>query len=142
MKKDFLKTAVVLLVSLVLAMCLSACAGTQDWVFTDLPGSYEIWRINSQTISLVRRNSEHGGEVVVDSYVCEIAWTDAYLFAQKKDTKETSDSEMCFYIVQVEGNQVTGPLSEEEFEAQLEQLEMVHDDLDWIGALDLTPRTY
>lgn len=120
-----------------LAVSLSACAGMQDWEFSGLPGNYEVWRINSQTISLVSRKSEHTADTVVASYVFQIAWNDDFILAKQKPTKDKPDSEARFYIVETADKTVTGPLEEAEFQDMLEEREIPLDDADWVDVLDL-----
>lgn len=137
-----LKKGCILLIAVLLSLGLSACVGAQDWAFEDLPGTYEIWRINSQTISLVSRRSEYSADTVVESYVYEIAWTDAFIFAKQKPAKDEPEPETPYYIVDAAENAVTGPLSESAFEDLAEELGVSTDDLDWIGVLDLEPKVY
>ena len=55
----------ILLISIVQAIILSSCmrigtfGGAGDWTYADLPGSYEIWRINTYEIALVIRSGEY-----------------------------------------------------------------------------------
>ena len=107
--------AVALVLVLVCGLC--GCAGLGDWENTELPGAYEIWRVNGDTIALVERMSETFGQYVVESYVFRMAYNDDYIFVQQAESREAVKSgEALYYIVDVASGEVLGGFAQAEFE--------------------------
>lgn len=105
-------------------------AGVGDWQFDGLPGNYEVWRGNRNTICLVEVE-ENGvlGTSIVDTYVSKIAYTSDYIFAQQvpapKDKRARIDTRNpVYFILSVSDGVLEGPYSETEFEEAYEALEL------------------
>ena len=54
---------------IVFALILCSCGGLQDWEYDLLPNNYEIWRINSEDIALVKND---GSICVINRYILVI----------------------------------------------------------------------
>ena len=138
-------TSFILLVTFVQAIILSSCmhigtlGGAGDWTYADLPGSYEIWRMNTYEIALVMRSTEYTADNVVESYVSEIAWNSEYIFAKQKPESNSLDSEISFYIVDVDSTEVYGPLSQSEFDNLIDSMDITFAETDWINTEGLKP---
>lgn len=101
--------------SAALLLLLSGCAfgpGTQDWTLRSLPGSYEIWRVNSQSIELCIGISETGAAHVLGPYVCAAGWTEDWIFVQLLPQRD-SDAPVSYYAVSVDSAQILGPFDTE-----------------------------
>lgn len=133
----------------ILSVCLlSSClddfnfgAGLNDWTFDQLPGNYEVWRINGRTIRLVEASETGGAYTVVDSYVSEIAYTSDYIFAQQVSVPEDNrtpidTSNPVYFILSATDGVLDGPYSQEEFTSAYEALGL-EEDLDWIKSTKL-----
>lgn len=138
-------TSVILLIAFVQAIILSSCmhigtfGGAGDWTYTDLPGSYEIWRINTYEIALVIRSGEYIADNVVESYVSEIAWNSKCIFAKQKPEVNSLDSEISLYIVDVDSGEVHGPLSQSELDDLIDSMDITLAETDWINTEALKP---
>ena len=130
---------VILLFTLVQIFLLSSCAGTSDWSFSDLPGDYEIWRINSKEIVLVKKTDDVLGESVVDAYVSKVAWDDNFILAQQESNADNTSNTVSFYIVDVNSENIYGPLTEDEFNELAKQIQVEVNNMDWILTSDLAP---
>jgi hypothetical protein len=116
---------------------LSSCAGTGDWSYSNLPSDYEIWKLNPNEIALVNRVSDTSANEIVGSYVSEIAWNDNFILAQQQSDSNNSSLTTSFYIVDVNSEEVYGPLSEVEFHKLVKQMQIMLKDSDWILTSDL-----
>ena len=96
-----LSTCCISLLILAQVFLLSSCAGAGDWSYSDLPGDYEIWRINSKEIVLVKKISDTGANKVVKAYVSKVAWNDNFILAQQQSDSDSLTSTISFYIVDV-----------------------------------------
>ncbi len=117
---------------------LSSC-GAGDWHYSGLPGDYEIWRINSKTITLVKRTSDTGANSVIPSYVSEVAWDENFILAQRQPTSDSYNASVSYYIVDVNSDEVHGPFTESEFHACAEDLQISLEDFEWSFVLSLKP---
>ena len=135
----------ILLISIVQAIILSSCmrigtfGGAGDWTYADLPGSYEIWRINTYEIALVIRSGEYIADNVVESYVSEIAWNSKYIFAKQRSEVNSLDLEISLYIVDVDSGEVHGPLSQSEFDDLIDSMDITLAETDWINTESIKP---
>ena len=114
-------------------MMTHGLGGSGDWAYTDLPGEYEIWRINGKNISLIKKTSEYGGDNIVGPYIAAFCRDRRYIGLQRTDgpagdTQEDAAPE--YYIVDSADGSVYGPFSSEEYAAQCEALGFRPDD--WI----------
>ena len=105
--------------ALVLLCGLCGCAGLGDWENAELPGAYEIWRVNGDTIGLVERVDETFGQYVVDSYIFRMAYDDDYIFVQQAESRSAAKNggEALYYIVDVASGEVLGGYAQAEFES-------------------------
>ena len=88
-----------------------------DWENKALPGVYEIWRMNADTIALVEPQGEFLGRNVVESYVFRVAYNDEYIFVQQAESRTAvKEGAAAFYIVEVASGAVFGGYTEAEFE--------------------------
>lgn len=131
------------LVSLVLlsAIFLTACgAGSADWVYSDLPGGYELCRLNVLSIILTKPNPV-GSDTVVDEYVSYIAWDSDVIFAQREYApRRRPESVSTYYVIEVNTGTVHSKLSEEEFFELAAQWGYTPDTIEWVRTTQLEPK--
>ena len=137
-KAKFYRYALCWLIS-VQMFFLSSCAGANDWAYSDLPKDYEIWRINTNEVALVKRISDTGADKVVPSYVSRIAWDENFILAQQQSDSDSTSQTISFYIVDVNSEDIYGPFSESEFNECAKQLPITIDESDWIVTSNLGP---
>ena len=137
-------------IAVILAICfLSACsepfrfgAAVSDWIFDDLPGGYEIWKINSRNIVLQKRFAdERALKEIIGTYISRIAYDENYIFVQQvtisEDYREPIDlSAPSFFIVSVSDDTIFGPASESDFSLQCDVIEP-DKDIEWVDTTDL-----
>lgn len=117
--------------SMLLLLC--GCNGTGDWTYDGLPKNYEIWRINSNDISLCRRSApdEPIADVIIDSYIDKIAFNEQYVAAQQvrptdrvaPDIK-TEDLEISYYLLDTDVEELFGPFDESAFLEKCAELDI------------------
>lgn len=106
-------------------MMTHGLGGSGDWAYTDLPGEYEIWRINSKDISLIKKTSENGGDYIVGPYIAALCKDRRYIGLQRTEGPAGEAREEAvpeYYIVDSADGAVYGPFSQEEYAAQCETL--------------------
>lgn len=123
------------LLLLLIMIPLSACAGAGDWNYDDLPGNFEVWRVNGKNVSLVLAN-ENGvtASTVVPTYVFEVGHTDRYIFAKQAEVSEdkvVNYSVVHYHIVDVNTAETFGPLDEQAFKEKLKELG-IEETVEWI----------
>lgn len=118
------------LICATLVTALVGCGGVGDWTCSNLPGNYEIWRINSRSVILCLPDETYPtqAKTVVDAYVFEVAYNDAFIFAKRANVPEDLDTEIDtstpdYYIVEIETGKRYGPFSEEAFYEQCQEFE-------------------
>lgn len=130
--------ALVLLSSVFLSSCL---AGSADWIYSDLPGGYELWRLNSEAIKVVKPSVPGLGSSVVDSYVSYIAWDSDVIFAQREHApRRRPESVSTYYVIEVNTGTVHSKLSEEEFFELAAQWGYTPDTIEWVRTTTLKPK--
>ena len=118
---------------------LSGCGGMGDWAYDELPLDYSIWCLNAYDIRLVRSDGNHG-ETVVDQFIIAFCYNSRYIGLKRivmeesytlPESMETLDiSQPEFYLIDTAIDSVSGPLSEEEYEAITSQ---IADMCEWIS---------
>lgn len=142
-----MKKTKIFFVSIALLICslfLCACPGFSDWTYTDLPGGYQIWHINSDCITVVRVFSEdsNDNESVIQEYVDAFCYNDTYIGIKRlpydfdsdeypDDVFEMDFSNLEHYIIDASTHEVHGPYTEEEYAVRCEELG-VGEMCDWI----------
>lgn len=122
----------ILCLALLPLLLLTSCAGAADWIFSKLPGDYEVWRMSAHVVRLVNSSS-----IVVDSFVSELWWNQDYILVQHKPEDTDPDSAISYYIVVVETGEVLGPLTKEAFDQEVLQREIPLSEDIWISVWDL-----
>ncbi len=97
------------LLCLFMIFILTSCAGMSDWSYDNLPGDYEVWRINSETVSLVQTENKVTGHSVVPSYVYAVSSTKDYVFAQRIESRDADPKHPEYYVVPVGSDKAVGP---------------------------------
>lgn len=70
---------IAILISLLMAILLLASGQAfQDWTYDKLPNGYEIWRINSEDISLIKTDGD-SSDLRIDRYILEFCYNDSYI---------------------------------------------------------------
>lgn len=119
--------------NVLLTAMLFVSGGPDDWAYTLLPGDYEIWRVNSQTIVFGKVNASGSLQHVVDSYILEFSYNDIFIglkqisldsaiHYENEDILKTKP-DAHFYLVDATQEIVYGPYTEAEY---LQQLQTLH----------------
>ena len=95
----------------------SGLAGQGDWEYRSLPGAYEIWRINSEDISLVKVDKEDDshGHNVVGPYISAFWYDDRYIVVKQYPGRSEGSYDKFYYCIDAETDDVYGPLDESGF---------------------------
>ena len=107
-------------------LCSLCACGLSDWSYELLPGEYEIWRINSQDIVLVRQNEE-GVTAVVQTFVYAFCYNQRFIGIHGLDTgsdhvtegmdiRETYIDSPEYFLVDTQTHEVYGPMTLETYE--------------------------
>lgn len=129
--------SLVLLSSIFLSSCL---AGSADWIYSDLPGGYELCRLNVLSIIITKPNPV-GSDTVVDDYVSYIAWDSDVIFAQREHApRRRPESVSTYYVIEVNTGTVHSKLSEEEFFELAAQWGYTPDTIEWVRTTTLKPK--
>lgn len=129
-----------LILCIVIIFLLTSC-GLGDWDY-ELPNGYSIWRINSQSIKLVKLENEYSAHTVVDRYVLEFCYNESYIGIKRLmidenipyedvDIEAMDHSNPSYYLIDTQKDIVMGPYTEEEYETQMIAQE-VETMCDWI----------
>lgn len=112
--------------------------GMGDWAYDQLPNGYEIWRLNSRNIQVVKGN----GTVILDGYVLEFCYNESFIGIKhistdegysrgQSDTKNLDTSNPDFYLIDAQNDAVCGPLTADDYQKQL-QTRRIQDMCGWI----------
>ena len=125
-----------------MVFALTSCfAGLQDWIYDKLPNGYEIWRINSQDIALVKRNGD-STNIKMERYILEFCYNDSYIGIkrlmidedisyQNVKIEDMDKSNPSYYLVDALNDVIMGPYTVGEYEEQIEAME-IEVMCDWI----------
>ena len=129
------------LLLLLSSVFLSSCfAGSADWIYSDLPGGYELCRLNVLSIIITKPNPV-GSDTVVDDYVSYIAWDSDVIFAQREHApRRRPESVSTYYVIEVNTGTVHSKLSEEEFFELAAQWGYTPDTIEWVRTTTLKPK--
>ena len=129
------------LLLLLSSIFLSSCfAGSADWIYSDLPGGYELCRLNVLSIIITKPNPV-GSDTVVDDYVSYIAWDSDVIFAQREHApRRRPESVSTYYVIEVNTGTVHSKLSEEEFFELAAQWGYTPDTIEWVRTTALKPK--
>lgn len=122
-----------IMVVLICVGCLLGSCGLSDWSYELLPGDYEIWRVNSHCIVLVRpvnTTDTTAVDTIVDAYVWAFCYDDTFIGIQRLpvqsealdaqiDIRSLDTSNMEYYLVDATNNTVYGPYSAQAYEKQV-----------------------
>lgn len=125
----------------IISLVLTSCPGFQDWEYDNLPNGYEIWHVNSQDIVLMKRDG-NSTDRVINRYILEFCYNDSYIGIkqlpidesipyQDVHIEEMDQSNPVYYIVDAENDVIMGSYTAEEYEGQMEALE-IGTMCDWI----------
>ena len=139
-KSAYFRRSLVLLL-LLSSIFLSSCfAGSADWIYSDLPGGYELCRLNVLSIIITKPNPV-GSDTVVDDYVSYIAWDSDVIFAQREHApRRRPESVSTYYVIEVNTGTVHSKLSEEEFFELAAQWGYTPDTIEWVRTTALKPK--
>lgn len=112
--------------------------GMGDWAYDRLPNGYEIWRLNSSNIQVVKGN----GTIILDGYVLEFCYNESFIGIKhistdegnsrgQADTKNMDTSNPDFYLIDAQNDAVYGPLTADDYQKQLETRQ-IQDMCGWI----------
>ncbi len=129
-----------LLSGVVLCTMMFSSCGVSDWIY-DLPNDYSIWRINVNDIALIKEVDELG-EKALDRYIIEFCYNDAFVGIKRLSINENipyqdveieklDKSNPDYYLVDTTADYILGPYTADEYNIQIETLE-IDDMCDWI----------
>lgn len=135
MKKYILLITIII----VFALLLCSCGGLQDWEYDLLPNNYEIWRINSEDIALVKND---GSICVINRYILEFCYNDSYIGIKKIMVDESvpyhevyieemDATNPSYFLVYTVNDTVMGPYTSEEYAIKIKELE-IESMCDWL----------
>lgn len=115
--------------------------GMGDWVYDRLPNGYEIWRLNSSNIQVVKGN----GTTILDGYVLEFCYNESFIGIKHTSTDEmnsqrqagTKNMDMLnpeYYLIDAQNDAVYGPWTADDYQKQLETRQ-VRDMCSWISTV-------
>ncbi len=91
--------------------------GVDDWAYKDLPGSYEIWRFNSQNISVIDADS---GGTVISPFVMRFSANERYIGIQQASNEEgktvMSEDKIKYYVIDADNRAIYGPFGLDAFQ--------------------------
>ena len=121
------------LVAVLLVVLLLRCSpGMNDWIYDELPNEYEIWRLNSVDIHLIKRDGE-STRIRVDQHITKFCSNDVYIGIERLpvDDSITNASECIekmnnstpeYFLVDTVNDVVMGPYTAEAYEKQVKDL--------------------
>ncbi len=122
---------------------LTSCMAFSDWEY-DMQNGYAIWRVNSHCIVCGKIDGPNSIDDVGGDYVARFYYNSRYIFLYCVDVPEDVHEEVDFgdpnpdfYIIDVETDEVTGPLTYEKFDSSLAYTLEENETLAWINT---TPR--
>ena len=133
---------IAILIALLIAILMLAFSQAfQDWTYDKLPNGYEIWRINSEDISLLKTDGD-SSDLRIDRYILEFCYNDSYIGIkrlmidenlpyQEAHIEDMDPSNFSYYLVDTVNDVVMGPYTAEEYENQIEALK-IDTMCDWI----------
>lgn len=103
---------------------------------TDYPynvnDDYQLVRSAADDVKIFNPNSSKEDNLIIKSKIIEIAWTDRYIVSKREGLKRRSDNSdsnqatnekvFDYWIFDTENSKVYGPLDDEAFEEQKEEL--------------------
>lgn len=124
----------VIFVITVFVLVLTACPAFSDWYYDELPNDYEICHINTNTI-IIQKGHLNSGDVVdaaFNRYIVEFCSNDLYIGFkllpegvrqnEMDTTEEVDTSNLEHYLINSQTDEVYGPYTAEEYEEQIEVL--------------------
>lgn len=138
---------IAILIALLMAILLLAFSQAfQDWTYDKLPNGYEIWRINSEDISLIKTDGD-SSDLRIDRYILEFCYNDSYIGIkrlmidenlpyQEAHIEDMDASNPSYYLVDTVNDVVMGPYTAEEYENQIKALK-IDTMCDWIKTVPM-----
>lgn len=111
---------------------LSGCAGLADYDI-DLPGNYSLLRTSANQITIAPKTEIGWGPNVIPARVVAVWWNEQYIVAKQLHLKadqrgyeeppqNPTDDDYSYWILEMDNNQVKGPLSVKELENESKKL--------------------
>lgn len=106
---------------------LSHVGGAGDWAYRDLPGGYEIIRLNGSHIVLDRPNFKDGSRHVIKGYITAFCCEGPYIGVRQIAVDDRAhevpeDGEVSYYLVDTAEDELRGPLTQEAYLRLCEEL--------------------
>ena len=145
LKKESIITIIVtvVLLTLLLGAILLYAQYKETWSHYELPNTYEIYRKNKKDIHIIKKD-----KIVIEDYVLEVQYDKRYIMVKaveqeriKKISKKEvekyinyQESELNrlsyhYFIIDTETDEIKENLSKEEYEKELEKIELDKDTL-------------
>lgn len=114
------------ILSITLFILLIGCAGVADYDI-DLPGDYSVVRLSGHQIIIAPKLTDDSwGSAVIPTEVGSVGWNDDFIlvmqYSMMKDPKSSNGyeipdkSKMNYWIIDIQQNQIIGPLNLLDFE--------------------------
>lgn len=98
------------------SLLLCGCAGLADYDI-DLPGDYSVIRTSADNVIIAPKvGSGTWGETVIPTKVLEVGWNNNFIIAKQEDI---SINKKNYWIINIELNEIEGPLESQDFEKKL-----------------------
>lgn len=122
-----------IIIALLFTILLGGC-GLSDWTYDDFPNGYAIWRVNVNSIHLVKNSAKYSGKPIVKRYTLAFCSNDRYIglkcvpnsspfdLEHRFHISEADTSNPEYYLVDTTTDAVYGPYTPEEYEEQLSDL--------------------
>ena len=122
-----------IIITTLLFLFLTGCAGAGDWKYTDLPGDYELLRTSANNINLAKANPESDvlATNIIEGYITQFIVSGDYILV----TNEKDDSTL-YYIVNAKDDAIQEFESEDELFDAANQCGITSE-LEWIKTSDV-----
>ncbi len=125
MKKRFYIICTLLLLTFILSGCFGP--GMNDYTYT-LVKDYQLSHSSSNDIVIFKNDDNVGIETVVHAKVTKVAWDDNFILAEQisliEKTMELDKTRINYWIIDVDTEELYGPLTKEELELKRSELQI------------------
>ncbi len=126
---------------------ITACSSekftmTGDWKYDKLPNNYEVWRINSASIVIGKKDGENSIKHILQEYVLEFCYNNTFIgvktltYNEKLYSASEINSNIKYYLINTETDILYGPYNKNGYEEQCNAINAV----DLCGWIKTTPK--
>ncbi len=125
MKKKLFIICTLLLLTLNLCGCFGP--GMNDYDY-EMVKDYRVCHSSANAIVIYRNDDSVGIKTVIDAKVTKVAWNDNFILAEQipliEGTMKLDETKLNYWIIDVNTDELYGPLSKEEFKSKRSELEI------------------